>query len=69
MKIYIWENVLCDYTCGMVVVYAKSLSEAREQIGKYLESWEQEELKVKEPEIIDCKSHKKPDIFWARGGG
>lgn len=28
MKLYVWETVLCDYTCGLVVVLANSEEEA-----------------------------------------
>ena len=28
MKLYVWKDVLCDYTCGMVCVLANDLEEA-----------------------------------------
>lgn len=32
MKVYILKNVLCDYTCGCIVVAAKNKKEAAEII-------------------------------------
>jgi len=29
-NLYVWEGVLCDYTCGMIVAVARSAEEARE---------------------------------------
>lgn len=28
MKVYVWDNVLCDWTCGMVVIVARDDDEA-----------------------------------------
>jgi len=28
MKMFVWKNVLCDYTCGVAVVHAESYEEA-----------------------------------------
>jgi hypothetical protein len=33
-KLYVWEDVLTDWSSGMMVAYARSLKEAREQIIK-----------------------------------
>ena len=32
LKLYVWENVLCDYTCGVMFSLARSEEEARELI-------------------------------------
>ena len=32
MKLYIWRDVLCDYTCGMIVAMAENVAEAREVV-------------------------------------
>lgn len=29
-KLFIWEDVLCDYTCGIAVAMAHDVDEARE---------------------------------------
>ena len=29
MKLYLWENVLCNYTCGVIFSIAESLEDAR----------------------------------------
>ena len=34
MKVYFWDNVLKDYTSGMMVVVASSVEEARETLLK-----------------------------------
>lgn len=34
VSLYVWENVLCDWTCGMVVALARSEEEARDAVKK-----------------------------------
>ena len=34
LKLYVWENVLCDYTNGIMFAYAKNIDEARKLIGE-----------------------------------
>jgi hypothetical protein len=33
-KLYVWEGVLADWTYGIIVAYARSLKEARQQVMK-----------------------------------
>jgi hypothetical protein len=39
MKLYVWENVLCDYTCGMIICIAEDLESARKAWYKEFEEW------------------------------
>ena len=32
MKLYVWDDVLCDYTCGIMFAVAPSLEEAMDLI-------------------------------------
>jgi hypothetical protein len=32
LKLYVWEDVLCDYTCGVMFALAESVEQAREVI-------------------------------------
>lgn len=34
MKLFVWEDVLCDWTCGMAFAVAKSVDDARTAIAK-----------------------------------
>lgn len=29
LKLYVWEDVLCDYTCGVIFALARDVREAR----------------------------------------
>lgn len=43
MRIWIAEDVLCDYTCGIIVITAKDEKEAVEQLSeKFVEFLEAE---------------------------
>lgn len=33
-KMFVWDDVLADYTSGIIVVHARSLDEARELVAK-----------------------------------
>lgn len=35
MKLFVWEKVLCDYSCGIVVIYAKSEEQAWRMLKDY----------------------------------
>jgi len=53
LKLYVWEDVLCDYTCGVMFALASSVEEAREVIlsnGNY--DSVREDLK-KEPQVFE----------------
>lgn len=34
LKLYVWEDVLCDYTSGVMFALAESVEDARQQILK-----------------------------------
>ena len=63
MFMFVWEDVLCDYTCGMVCVLARTVDEALELVKKKGE-WEYKEIKNKTPKVIS-----KPEAFISYGGG
>jgi len=65
MKLYIWRDVLRDYTPGMAVAYAKDYGSALE----LFEPWLREQLVEAMPLVIDCKKRKKPFGHYVYGGG
>ena len=69
LKMYVWEGVLCDYTCGMAVALAHSAEEAKELLiasdsGCYLNQWDG--LKLDGVEPIEVTT---PTAFSVYGGG
>lgn len=34
LKLYVWENVLCDYSCGVMFALAHDVDEARREVIK-----------------------------------
>ena len=66
LKLYVWEDVLTNYTSGMVSILAESLDEAKEI---FLEKYSEERY------VLDNffgKPHKvitKPEAFYVYGGG
>jgi hypothetical protein len=70
MKIYVWDDFGCDYTCGIAVCIASSLEEAFEIIEKQLEEDENSFMLSsvyfgKPTRILDVE----PSLFYATGGG
>jgi hypothetical protein len=68
LKLYVWENVLTDYTDGVMFALAESVEEARSLI---LTEWGYTESKgtvwqdlQKEPQIVET-----PAGFLCWGGG
>jgi len=54
LKLFLWEDVLCDYTCGVIFALAETLDEAKELVNKesdYNVDWAMK----KEPRIIENK--------------
>lgn len=53
MNIYVWEGVLCDHTCGMIVVRAKDDEEAAgilaadDMVCSHVDRWEEDDRKPK----------------------
>ena len=63
LKLFVWRDVLCDYTCGMVCILAYSEEEAIMLAKEELEDYEWKDLH-KKPVIVD-----KPTVFSVWGGG
>lgn len=71
MKIYVWDDFGCDYTCGIAVCIASSLEEAFEIIEKKLEEDGNSFMMSgsadyfgKPTRILDVE----PSVFYASGG-
>lgn len=67
MKLYIWRDIRCDYTCGIGFAMARNIEEAREAIKNVSEDWEWDVYKgeiMGEPEIYEI-----PTGAWISGGG
>jgi hypothetical protein len=69
MKLFVWENVLTDYTSGMVVAIAEDVDEARRvAVGTSdCSRWLAEELTA-DPEVIDLDDPK-AKAWIVYGGG
>lgn len=63
LKLYVWEGVLCDYTCGMMCALATSPDHARKLLLKKRDSLPEADLNL-EPKVIS-----KPEGFFVWGGG
>ena len=64
LKMFIWENVLTDYTSGMVAIYAKDLEHALEIARKKFDNYIVEDFAGKTYTVVT-----KPDAFYVYGGG
>lgn len=77
LKLYIWENVLCDYTPGMVTVLAESEQHAWELIKQNdFIAWEQLRGDGNEydnnglyPNAKRPREITEPGVFIVHGGG
>lgn len=65
MNIYFWDNVLIDYTSGIMVAVANSVEDARASILEECSYVVAEDL-AKEPQVFDT-SKAKGFVCW--GGG
>jgi len=63
MKLFVWENVLCDYTCGLAVVFAEDETQARELMIEYFPDYVINELP-----FAKCRVVEQPDAFYVYGG-
>lgn len=68
MKIFIWEDVLRDYTAGMAIGYGNTLEEVLEDFEKKDEKWISDQL-GKPTKIIDCDTDKTMFTTYVYGGG
>ena len=64
LSLYVWEGVLCDYTCGAMFALAHDAEEARRVILAKENSSSIKEGLGGEPEVIT-----KPEGFLVWGGG
>ena len=64
LKLYVWEGVLCDYTCGVIFALAHDVREARQLVlaggGNSVYTSDM----VAEPQVFDS-----PIGFSVLGGG
>jgi len=67
MKIFIWEDVLKDYTSGMIVSYAHDLSDAIRDVKERFGDVVANECHCNFTEI-DCENDKNPISFCVYGG-
>lgn len=63
LKLYVWENVLTDYTDGMMCALATSPEQARKLLLKRC-SYIPENQLAEEPKVVS-----KPEAFLVWGGG
>jgi len=68
MNVYIWEDVLVDYTAGMMVVVAHNKKEALAVLEKAHGTPCVEEARSVKPTVIR-KTRKTPVSFICYGGG
>lgn len=65
LKLYIWrKDVLCDYTCGMVIALAHDLDEAQRMIRETKHGHIAASAFSEEPEVFTT-----PVAAWVSGGG
>lgn len=65
-KVYVWDKVLCDNTCGMMVAVARSIEEARGALLRECDYLPQSDLK-KRPRVLQIGKRARTFVLW--GGG
>lgn len=68
MKLFIWEDVLTDYSSGMIVALAEDFSDAIKDIRERHGDSAAEETSQR-CKVIDCETQEKPISFVVYGGG
>lgn len=63
LKLYVWEDMSCDYTCGIAVALAHSVEEARKLIMAQHNEHLEPQLR-REPDVYTT-----PCAFYVSGGG
>ena len=67
MRLYVWEDVLCDYTCGAVFALAHNVDEARKVVLEKCGVYGDEAIRrAMSTEPTECN---KPEGFFVWGGG
>jgi hypothetical protein len=69
LKLYVWEDVLCDYTCGLICILAKSEDAAWQLLKETndVAHWsltEGSSAETSHPKVYDS-----PCAFVSWGGG
>ena len=68
LKMYVWDAMFCDYSCGMTCVLARSKEEAIETVKSAWEGQNNEDdiriIESREPYILARNS-----VVWTSGGG
>jgi hypothetical protein len=71
VKLWVWKDVLTDYSSGMIVALAPDLETAMaatEQTHEYPSHLREEMGKVM-PTVIDLDGDVQPAIWYVHGGG
>jgi hypothetical protein len=66
LKLYVWEDVLCDYSCGMACVLAESEEAALKLLAEtWPDMWKyhHEEFEGVDPDVYEV-----PVAVYSRGG-
>lgn len=66
MRLYIWEDVLRDYSAGMIAAIAPDLESA---LATMPEGWLREEAGRVTPTVIEISDHTEPQSWHVYGGG
>lgn len=70
MKLYIWDDVLADYSGGIAFVMANSVEEAIELLKKsFNETYFDENNKTQFDWVTEPKVYDVPTAGWCHGGG
>ena len=67
LKLFIWREIRCDYTCGIGFAMAHTVEEAKEVIKKSSEDWEWNAYKYELDN--DFEIHEAAYGTWINGGG
>jgi hypothetical protein len=69
-KLYVYRDVLWDYTDGMIAILARSQEEANYILPLYFGEYDAEEIVEKGPtEVVEIEGLNEPKLFFVHGGG
>lgn len=69
MKLYVWQDVLCDYTAGMIVALAPDMETAL-ALAREQSSFGAGDMGRETPEVTDLGwVNAKPKLWLVHGGG
>jgi hypothetical protein len=70
MKLFIWTDVLADYSSGMIVALAPNLETALE-LARATDAYSAPgDMGTHEPEVIELgRVHHEPKLWYVHGGG